>query len=250
MTRILLSGCGRMGKLVADEAANFENLKTVYGVDSFLPDGLPFPVVADFESVDVPFDVIVDYSNPANFDSLLHFALAQKKPLVLCTTGLNEEMRQKVFAAAKEIPIFFSANMSLGIYVLTAVAKAASKMLGAGFDIEVQEAHHRNKLDAPSGTALQIAEALLQERDDLNTIVTDRYSSRQKRGDDEIGVSSLRGGSIPGQHTVTFAGPDEVIELTHTAYSPRVFATGALRAAAFLKDQAPGIYDMSHLLGL
>ena len=246
--RVLLSGCGRMGRLVGEEAAENENFSPVYGVDAFLPDGLPFPVVGTFDAVDASFDVVIDYSNSAVFDALADFVQAQKKPLVLCTTGLSDAQLERVRQLAESVPVFFSANMSVGVYVLSAIAKKAAALLGTDFDIEIQEAHHRNKVDAPSGTALTLAREIQSARPDLDTLSLDRTAVRQKRSSREIGVSCSRGGSLPGKHTVMYAGEDEVLELTHTAYSPKIFASGALRAAAFLMGKPAGLYGMSDLL--
>ena len=200
-----------------------------------------------FEELDVKADVIVDFSNPAVLDSLLAYAKEKKLPCVICTTGYTEEQKEKIKEAAKEIPIFYSGNMSLGINLIIELAKKAAAVFGNNFDIEIVEQHHNQKLDAPSGTALMIADAVSEVKTDAE-YVYDRHAYRKKRDKKEIGIHSVRGGNIVGEHEIIFAGTDEILKISHSARSKSVFAVGALNAASFLKGKEPGMYDMSDLL--
>lgn len=196
-------------------------------------------------------DVVIDFSTAKAVDGLLDYCVAKKLPLVLCTTGLSEEQLKKVEEASKEVAILKSANMSLGINLLLKLLKDAAKVLApAGYDIEIVERHHNQKLDAPSGTALALADSINDELDNEYHYVYDRSQVRQKREKKEIGISAVRGGTIVGNHEVIFAGTDEVIEFTHTAYSRSVFAKGAVEAGKFLAGKAAGMYDMGDVVGL
>ena len=194
-------------------------------------------------------DVVVDFSSPSSLTKLLDYCKAKKTACVLCATGYSDEQLTQIENAAKEIPVFRSGNMSLGINLLTALVKKAAAVLGDSFDVEIVERHHKMKLDAPSGTALMLADAAASALPHESEYVYERQSVRQKRGQNEIGISSVRGGTIIGEHEVIFAGNDEVLEFKHTAYSRNVFANGAVSAAIFMADvKAPGLYDMNDVL--
>lgn len=251
MISIAIHGCsGHMGQVVARLAASAEDLSIACGIDVRKPAQDPgFPVFSSFSECTVPFDAVIDFSTAAAVDELLDDCVSLKKPLVLCTTGLSDAQKDKIRTAAETIPVFFSANMSLGINLLTVLARKACRILAdAGFDIEIEERHHRRKLDAPSGTALMLGEAMIQELGDTYTMDMGRMDRRAARDPHTIGMSAVRGGTIVGEHTILFAGQDEMIELKHTALSRDVFAAGAISAARFLVTQAPGSYDMNQLV--
>ena len=248
MTKIILSGCfGRMGKTLGEMISATENCEVAAGVDIALQNA-NFPVYQNISNVSEAADVIIDFSNPSNLDSLLSFATQKKIPLVLATTGYSEEQIAKIKDAAKVIPLFFSFNMSLGVNLIIGLAKKATEILGDAFDIEIIEKHHNQKIDAPSGTAIMIANAIDEVKG--NSIFEyDRHSKRQKRLPNEIGIHSVRGGTIVGEHEIIFAGEDETVSITHTATSRKVFATGALKAAIYLsKIKDSGIYNMNNLI--
>lgn len=248
MTKIIISGCsGKMGVCIANSAAARTDCKIVGGVDVVAPDNSDFVYAPSFDKLSVDADVIIDFSNPVVLDSLLSYALKHKLPAVICTTGYNEEQKNKIKEASKEIPIFYSGNMSLGINLIIELAKKAAAVFGDDFDIEIVEQHHNQKLDAPSGTALMIADAISTVKTDAE-YVYDRHAYRRKRDKKEIGIHSIRGGNIVGEHEVIFAGNDEILTISHSARSKTVFAVGSLNAAVFLKGKAPGMYDMSDLL--
>lgn len=194
--------------------------------------------------------MIVDFSVAQAVDGVLAYALKRKMPLVLCTTGLSEKQLEDVKTASAQIPILRSANMSLGVNTVFKLAAAAAKILGeVGYDIEIVEKHHNKKMDAPSGTALAIADAINEAMDDRYTYKLDRSAERARRENNEIGIQAVRGGTIVGEHEVLFCGPDEVIEIKHTAYSKAIFGKGAIQAAQFLKGKKPGMYQMSDVIG-
>jgi 4-hydroxy-tetrahydrodipicolinate reductase len=253
MVKILLNGAlGEMGKNVRLCAGNMEDVEIVAGVDreERLDDpGIGYPVYASFADVKEDFDVIIDFSVAKAADQLLDFVSKVKKPLVFCTTGLSETQLRKTEEVSASVAILRSANMSLGVnLLLDLVAEAARKLYSKGFDIEVVEQHHHRKKDAPSGTALALADAVNEALDHQLTYVYDRSTRDEARPHDEIGISSVRGGSLPGVHDVIFAGEDEVITFNHTAYSRSIFANGALNAAKFLKDKGPGMYSMKDVI--
>lgn len=249
MRKVLISGCcGKMGRVIASVIENREDCKTVAGVDLYTQPYSDFPVFKTFDEVDVPVDVIIDFSNPSVLDDMLRYAQAHKTPVVISTTGYQKEQIEQIHEAAKTIPVFFSFNMSLGINLLVELAKKATKVLGGQFDIEIVEKHHNQKIDAPSGTAIMLADAINDTLDGNCHFVYDRHSQRKKREKNEIGIHSVRGGTIVGDHEVIFAGRDEVITLSHSAYSKEVFAVGSVNAALFLADQEPGLYQMSDML--
>lgn len=248
MTGILLNGySGTMGKNVVSCSEKFEDIFVMGGVDKFRTPA-PFPTFESFDEVNVEYDVIVDFSNSQALEELLSFALKNKKPVVICTTGYTEEQKQKINDASKEIAIFYSANMSLGVNLLSELASTAAKVLGNSFDIEIVEMHHNQKVDAPSGTALMLADSISEALDEKPEYEFDRHSKRQKRTKNEIGFSSVRGGTIVGEHEIIFAGTDEVIKLSHSAYSKALFANGALNASRFLVGKEPKIYTMKDLI--
>ncbi len=250
MVNILLSGaCGKMGNAVARCCKEDENLKIIAGVDraEMLCN---FPVYKSFDDVNVVPDVIIDFSHISVLDSLLTFAIKNNVPVILATTGYSNEQIAKIKDTANKIPVFFTANMSLGVNLLCSLAKSAAKILDDKFDIEIIEKHHNQKIDAPSGTALMLANAVNEVFDDKYTYEYDRHSKRQKRSKNEIGIHSIRGGTIVGEHDVIFAGHDEVITLSHSAQSKEVFAAGAVKAAKFIVGKPVGLYDMGSILNL
>jgi len=244
--KILLNGClGRMGRAAAALAAD-RGHEIVAGVDVAVGDAA-FPVYTDW--ADCPAaDAVIDFSNPSALEAELNYVTAHNLPLVLCTTGLSAEQIAAVKKAAESVPIFFSSNMSLGVAVLAALTKKAAAVLGDTFDIEIVEMHHNQKLDAPSGTALMLADAAKAGLSYEPEYTYDRHTRRQKRDKKEIGIASLRGGTVVGEHSVYFAGEQEVITLSHSAGSRSVFASGALTAAAFIVGKAAGMYSMEDIL--
>ena len=251
MVKVLMHGCnGCMGRMITTIVKDYPNAEIVAGVDVFDDGHNAYPVFKDVASVDVDFDVIIDFSTAKIVDSLLDYCVANNKPVVLCTTGLSEEQLNKVKDASTKVAVLKSANMSLGINLLIKTLKEVTgKLAGEGFDIEIVEKHHNQKLDAPSGTALALGDACNEALDNEYEYVFDRSQRREKRPKKEIGYSAVRGGTIVGDHDVIFAGTDEVITFSHTAYSRAVFAKGAVAAAAFLYDKKPGLYDMSDVIG-
>ncbi|MBE6777599.1 MAG: 4-hydroxy-tetrahydrodipicolinate reductase [Ruminococcaceae bacterium] len=244
---ILVGACGKMGKNITECAAENDDIKIVAGVDKY-NSGMAYPVFSDFSKIDLEADVIIDFSNPALLNELLEFAKSKKLPLVIATTGYNESQIKQIEAASKFIPIFFTFNMSLGVNLLCSLAKRAASILGDDFDIEIIEKHHNQKLDSPSGTAIMLANALNGVFNDKLKYEYDRHTKRAKRNKNEIGIHSVRGGTIVGEHDVIFAGRDEVITLSHAAHSKQVFAVGALRAAKFIATKPNGMYDMNDIL--
>lgn len=250
MVRIIMNGCnGHMGQVIAGLAAQDPEVEMAAGIDLEDKGLYACPVFTDIEKCDVPADVMIDFSSAKATDKVLEYCGSRKLPLVLCTTGLSQEQIRKVEEMAKETAILRSANMSLGINTLLKLIQDAAKVLAAaGFDMEIVERHHNLKVDAPSGTALALADSLNEAMDNQYHYVYDRSQKREKRDPREIGISAVRGGTIVGDHEVIFAGPDEVIEFKHTAYSKTVFAKGAVEAAKFLKGKGAGLYNMSHVI--
>ena len=249
MFRWILSGCnGRMGRAVERLCAAQPDLEIVAGFDLLgIAEG-DFPVFSSPAEFKGQADVVIDFSSPAALPALLDFCLERRVPVVLATTGYSQEQLVAIDQAARTIPIFRSANMSLGVNLLIELAKKAESVLGDGFDVEIVEMHHNQKIDAPSGTALMIADAINQVRENSMQYVYDRHSQRKKREKKEIGLHSVRGGSIVGEHQVIFAGQSEVLTLSHSAQSKELFAVGAVNAALFMNCKGPGLYDMSHLI--
>lgn len=250
MIRMILHGCsGAMGKVVSDITAQREDIEIVAGVDCNQSDR-PYPVFPSLAECTAQADVIVDFSNRAAVDVLLMQAAEKSLPIVLCTTGLSEEQLALVAETSKKIPILRSANMSLGVNALFKIVSLAAQILGeSGFDIEIVEKHHNRKLDAPSGTAIAIADVINDALGGGHAYNQGRGPQSGKRQPGEIGISAVRGGTIVGDHEVLFCGLDEVIEIRHTAYSRAIFGKGAVEAAIFLAGKEPGMYQMSDVIG-
>jgi len=250
MLKLIISGCnGRMGQAVTAICGADEKIEIVAGFDPFAEKKNSYPVYVDPVEFSGTADVIIDFSLPASLDSLLQYCTRTKTPIVLCTTGYSENDEAKIREAAKLVPIFKSGNMSLGINLLADLIKKAVQVLGSGYDIEIVERHHKDKLDAPSGTAYMLADAAKDALPYDPDYVYERQSVREPRGPCEIGISAVRGGTIVGEHEVIFAGYDEVIELKHTALSRNVFANGAVAAAKYMATvPSPGLYNMNHMI--
>lgn len=249
MVNIAIVGCnGKMGHFVADAVAQNSDATAVFGVDAFGESTYDFPVYKSFKEITEKPDVIIDFSNPAVLDGMLEYALENSVPCVICTTGFSAEQIEKIKEASEKIAVFHSGNMSLGINLLIELTKEAAKVLGNSFDIEIIEKHHNLKVDAPSGTALMIADGISETLENEPQYVYDRHTYRKKRSKNEIGIHAVRGGTIVGEHDVIFAGHDEVITISHQAQSKEVFAVGSVNAAVFLAGQKPGMYNMGNLL--
>jgi len=250
MIRAIMNGCnGKMGQVISGIVAADADIELVAGVDKVDNKVNTYPVFTDIRDCNVEADVIIDFSVASAVDTLLDYCVEKQIPCVLCTTGLSKEQLDKVEACSKKVAILRSANMSLGINLLLKMLKEAAGVLApAGFDIEIVEKHHNQKVDAPSGTALALADSINEEFGSTYEYVYDRSSKREKRSQKEIGISAVRGGSIVGEHDVIFAGADEVITFSHTAYSKAIFAKGAVQAAKFLAGKEAGMYDMSYVV--
>ena len=250
MTKVVMHGCnGHMGRVITDLCKADSEVSIVAGVDKFQGIENEYPVFDSISDVDVDFDVIIDFSNAAAVDDLLAYCESNNKPVVLCTTGLSDDMINHVDSASKKVAVLRSANMSLGINTLFDLCKKATQVFAdAGYDIEIVEKHHNQKLDAPSGTALALADACNEALDEKYEYCYGRADRREKRPKNEIGISAVRGGNIVGEHEVIFAGLDEVITIEHTAYSKSVFAKGAVEAAKFLAGKPAGLYDMKQVI--
>lgn len=248
MNKIILNGCnGKMGKTIVALSKKHEKATIVAGIDVLKREESDFPIFTHPSNCDIDADVLIDFSRPSALPHILELALRKKLGVVIATTGLLEEDYAMIKKASKEVPLFMSANMSLGVNLLMDLVKKAAQILGQDYDIEIIERHHKQKEDAPSGTALMIADGINDILDKKKEYVFERASKRQKRNDKELGIHSLRGGTIVGEHDVVFSGFDEVIEINHKAYSRDIFANGALKAALFLKGKPPGIYNMQDL---
>ena len=249
MLKIAISGiCGKMGRNVLASISERTDCEVLCGLDIGEASGCPVPVYKTPADMPEKPDVIIDYSHPNALNALLDYAKATGTPVVLATTGYSEEQLAEIRKASEQVALFSSFNMSIGIQLLLALSKKAAQVLGNQFDIEIIEKHHNQKIDAPSGTALMIANAIIGVTDPPKHPVYDRHSVRKKREITEIGIHSIRGGTIVGEHEVLFAGPDETISITHTASSKRVFAEGSVNAAVFLAGKPAGMYDMTDLL--
>lgn len=251
MTKAIMHGCnGRMGQVIAGLIAEDTEITLVAGVDARDEGKNLFPVFTDIKECDIPADVVIDFSAAPAIDSLLDYCVERQLPCVLCTTGLTKEQLKKVEEASKKTAILRSANMSLGINMLMKLVKeAAMRLVPAGFDVEVVEKHHKLKVDAPSGTALSLGDSVNEALGGEYEYVYDRSQRREKRPQKEIGFSAVRGGTIVGEHDVIFAGTDEVVTFSHSAYSRAVFGKGAIQAAKFLKGKPAGYYQMSDVIG-
>lgn len=252
MINILLCGAnGKMGQAITRICSEDENvcIKAGFDLNTEQKDGYPvYSQISELEKIKVEINCIVDFSHPSLFDDMLRFAADNRIPYVICTTGLSNEQKQKIVETAKISPVFYSANMSLGVNLITELAKAAAKILQDNFDIEIIEKHHNQKIDAPSGTALALADAISETVSYTPEYVYDRHSTRKKRDKKEIGIHALRGGTIVGEHSIIFAGCDEVIEIKHSATSKEVFAVGAVRAAKYMANKPAGLYNMSDVI--
>lgn len=246
MVRMIMHGCnGKMGQVISDICREDSEIEIVAGIDPYTGKENPYPVFPEIGQCEVQADVVVDFAAAAAVDSLLDYCVKRSLPVVLCTTGLSEAQLAKVEEAGTKVAVLKSANMSLGVNTLMGLLKDAAKILApAGFDIEIVEKHHNQKLDAPSGTALALADSINEALDQAYEYKYDRTQERKKRGRQEIGIQAVRGGNIVGEHEVIFAGMDEVIEIKHTAYSKAIFAKGAVEAAKFLAGKPAGKYDM------
>ena len=252
MVKVIMHGCnGKMGQVITRLAAADPEMEIVAGVDMRAQALNDSPVFGDIGECGVEADVVIDFSNAAAVDRLLDWCGEKQMPVVLCTTGLSEEQLSKVEETAKKTALLKSANMSLGVNLLMKLLQDAAKVLAPeGFDMEIVERHHNQKVDAPSGTAIALADSLKEALEEDYAYVYDRSGQRKKRDSHEIGISAVRGGTIVGEHEVIFAGEDEVIEFKHTAYSKALFAKGAVAAAKFLAGKGPGRYDMSDVIQL
>lgn len=250
MIKVIMHGCnGKMGQVISGLIAADPDVEMAAGVDARDDGHNSYPVFTDIEDCNVEADCIIDFSAAAAVDKLLAYCVEKHLPCVLCTTGLSEEQLKKVEEASKSTAILKSANMSLGINLLLKMLKEAAGVLApAGFDMEIVEKHHNLKVDAPSGTALALADSINEEFDNQYEYVYDRSSRREKRPKKEIGISAVRGGTIVGDHDVIFAGADEVITFSHTAYSKAVFGKGAVQAAKFLAGKSAGMYNMGDVI--
>lgn len=249
MTDIILVGaCGKMGGVIADVVSKREDCKIVAGVDKF-PKECSFPVYENIAEVSEKADVIIDFSHPSALEDLIQYSTSTGTALVIATTGYDEAQKKTIQDASKNAPVFFTYNMSMGINLLANLAKKATEILGSDFDIEIVEKHHNQKIDAPSGTALMLADAICEVTPNPMKYEYDRHAKREKRTKNEIGLHAIRGGTIVGEHDIIFAGRDEIITLSHSARSKEVFAVGAVNAAVYMKGKAAGLYDMKELIG-
>lgn len=249
MTKIAICGAnGKMGKTIYNCICDRNDCTVIAGIDTYTAQYADFSIVESPEKLPEKPDVIIDFSNPASLDGLLGYCLSTGTPIVLATTGYSDEQISRIKTASEQIAVFFTFNMSLGINLLVKLAKKAASILGDRFDIEIVEKHHNQKIDAPSGTAIMLANAINETLDNSKNYVYDRHSRRQKRDKNEIGMHAIRGGTIVGEHDVIFAGHDEVITLSHSAASKSVFAEGSINAAIYISDKGAGLYDMSELV--
>lgn len=251
MLRLMMYGCnGHMGQVISELVRNDADKEIVVGIDAVDNRDNGYPVFTSLDDCDIEVDAIIDFSTAKAVDVLIDYAVAKKTPLVLCTTGLSEAQIEKVNEASKEVAILRSANMSLGVNTVFKLAAMAAQILAEkGYDMEIVEKHHNRKLDAPSGTALAIADAINEAMNGAYHYTLDRSDRREKRDPMEIGIQAVRGGTIVGEHEVFYCGPDEVIEIKHTAYSRAIFGKGAISAAAYLTGKPSGLYTMSDVIG-
>ncbi len=249
MTKIIMNGCnGHMGRVICDIVSKDKECEIAAGID-VVESNAVFPTFTDINDCNIDADVIVDFSTAGAVPEVVKYAMAKGLPAVICTTGLSEDTLALIDEAAKTIPVFRSANMSIGINLIASILKKYAEVLDeSGFDIEILEMHHNLKLDAPSGTALLLADSINESMDNKFHYVYDRSQRRERRDSKEIGISAVRGGTIVGEHSVIFAGRNEVIEFKHSAHSKEVFAVGAVRAAKFIKGKPCGMYDMQDVM--
>lgn len=251
MTKVIMHGCnGKMGQMISNIIAADEEIEIVAGVDASDHIRNSYPVFKSIAECNVTADVVIDFCAAVAVDALLDYCVEKQIPCVLCTTGLSQAQLVHVDEASKRVAVLKSANMSLGVNMLLKILKQAAQVLvPAGFDIEIVEKHHNLKVDAPSGTALALADTINEEFGNSYEYVYDRSQKREKRTEKEIGISAVRGGTIVGDHDVIFAGEDEVITFSHRAYSKALFGKGAVEAAKFLKGKPAGRYDMKDVIG-
>ena len=248
MIQILLSGAGgKMGQVISRSVSERDDCRIAAGIDRQSA-AVDYPIFEKPSDCDVYCDVIIDFSHPSLLEPLLDYAVSHKIPAVVCTTGLSPEQVDKLKEAADKIPVFFSANMSIGVNLMIDLVSRAAKILESNFDIEIIEKHHNQKIDAPSGTALAIADAISESVSYNPEYTYDRHSVRRKRDKNEIGIHAVRGGTIVGEHSVIFAGTDEVLEIKHQANSKEIFAVGAVKAAKFIVGKPNGMYNMSDVI--
>lgn len=250
MTNIIMLGCnGRMGQMITDIVRQDENAQIVAGIDIVDNRDNGYPVFKSITDCNVEADAIIDFSSANEFEVRMDYAVEKQIPIIVCSTGLSEEQLAYMNQASEKVAVLKSANMSLGVNLLIKLVKEAAQKLAAdGFDVEIVEKHHNQKLDAPSGTALALADSINDAMDGQYEYIYDRSQVRQKRDKKELGISAVRGGSIVGEHDVIFAGTDEVVTFSHTAYSRAVFAKGSVTAAKYIKGKGPGMYDMADVL--
>ena len=248
--RIFLSGCmGRMGRVITEMCEGYDDVEIVAGSDVVENAASAFPIYKDPNECAEDFDVIIDFSHVSAFEGVTKLAESRNKPIVMCTTGLSEEQKEELLALSQKVGVFYSGNMSLGINVLINLVRKAAAKLYPDFDIELVEEHHNKKLDAPSGTALMIADAMNETLDNQLEYVYERQSKRQKREKKELGIHSIRGGNIVGEHKVMFIGGEEILTISHSAQTRSVFGRGAVAAARYMVDKGPGMYDMQDMIG-
>ena len=250
MVKMIMHGCnGKMGQVISKIVQEDSNCEIVAGIDKYMGIANDYPVFDSIEKCNVEADVVLDFSTATAVDELLDWCVEKQVPVVLCTTGLSEAQLEKVEETSKKVAVLKSANMSLGVNLLLKLLQDATKVLSpAGFDIEIIEKHHNQKVDAPSGTAIALADSINESVDNAYTYVYDRSQVRQKRDKMDLGISAVRGGTIVGEHEVIYAGEDEVIEFKHTAYSKAIFAKGAVEAGKFLKGKPAARYDMKDVI--
>ncbi len=249
MTKIIITGAnGKMGGVIQDIVAKRDDCEIVAGVDLNTEPNNKFPIYSTIDDVKENADAVIDFSNPVLLNDLISYSKKTGTPLVIATTGYNDEQKKKITDSSAEVPIFFTYNMSMGINLLANLAKKAVQILGNDFDIEIVEKHHNQKIDAPSGTALMLADAMCDEINEPMKYEYDRHSKREKRTKNEIGLHAVRGGTIVGEHEIIFAGRDEIITLSHSARSKEIFAVGAVNAAVYMAGKPAGLYDMKELI--
>ena len=250
MVDIILTGCnGKMGDAVTACISEKSDIRIAAGIDINTSVSRSYPVFTSFDELgDIKADAVIDFSNPAVFGPMINWCKKNSVPAVVCTTGLSDEQKAKMQEASESIPVFFSGNMSLGVNLMIELAKTATRVLGGSFDIEIVEQHHNRKIDAPSGTALMIADAIKGELDKETEYTFDRTQRREPRRKNEIGIHAVRGGTIVGEHEVIFAGNDEIVKISHSARSKSLFATGAVNAAVWLTGKQSGLYNMSDMI--
>ncbi len=250
MTKILLNGCtGKMGKTISSLVKKHSNLEIVAGIDRNIEDNSDYKIYPAPRDVDIDYDVLLDFSRPDALEGLIELSIKRGKPLILCTTGYTKEQLDKIKDTSNKIPVFRSANMSLGVNLVSELLKIISPVLYEDFDIEIIEKHHNEKVDAPSGTALLLADSIRGSLKEDTNIIEGRHGIGKRKHND-IGIHAIRGGSIVGDHETIFAGKGEIIEITHKAISRDVFAYGALKACSFIKDKEAGLYDMTDVINL